>query len=157
MSTTKTAPHADVAAVSSLKQIGHFALHFAEMCAPMCIGFAVGDVLYFWLASLAGYSEPFSELPYLSVLVVTVSMTAPMTAWMLHRGMPRRPIAEMSAAMPIVAIVIVGLSWLGALPKDDLALLEHGLMMPAMLIPMLLRLDLYSGHTMHARHAADQH
>lgn len=145
MSATKTAPRAHAAAVASLKHVGRFALHFAEMCVPMCIGFAVGDVLFFWLASLAGYSKPFSELPYLSVLVVTVSMTAPMTAWMLYRGMPQRAIAEMSAAMPIVAIVLVCLSWLGVLPKDGLALLEHALMMPAMLIPMLLRLDYYSG------------
>jgi hypothetical protein len=145
MSATKTTPRAHGAAIGPLKQVGHFALHFAEMCAPMCIGFAVGDLLYFWLASLAGYSEPFSELPYLSVLVVTVSMTAPMTAWMLYRGMPHRSITEMSAGMPIVAIVLVGLSVLGALPKDGLALLEHALMMPAMLIPMLLRLDIYSG------------
>ena len=145
MSATKTAPRDRGAAIGSLKRFGHFALHFAEMCAPMCIGFAVGDLLYFWLASLAGYSEPFSELPYLSVVVVTVSMTAPMTAWMLYRGMPHRAIAEMSAAMPIVAIVLVGLSLLGALPKDGLAFLEHGLMMPAMLIPMLLRLGIYSG------------
>jgi len=97
--------------------------------------------------------------PDLSVLIVTASMTAPMTAWMLYRGMPRRAIAEMSAVMPIVAIVLVGLSWLGVLPKDELALLEHGLMMPAMLIPMLLRLDLYTGrvgNTMHVRHAAGQ-
>jgi hypothetical protein len=38
--------------------------------------------------------------------------------------------------------------------------LEHGLMMPAMLIAMLLRLDLHSGragHKMHTRHAASQH
>ena len=159
MSATKTAPRVRAPALSWLQEIGHFALHFAEMCVPMCIGFAVGDVLYFWLAGLAGYAEPFSELPYLSVLIVTVSMTAPMTAWMLYRGMPRRAIAEMSAVMPIVAIVLVGLSWLGVLPKGDLALLEHGLMMPAMLIPMLMRLDLYTGragHTMHVRDAAGQ-
>jgi hypothetical protein len=160
MSATKTAvPRAYEAGVGPLKQIGHFVLHFAEMCAPMCIGFAVGDLLYFWLASLAGYSEPFSELPYLSVLVVTISMTAPMTAWMIYRGMPHRAITEMSAAMPIVAIVLLGLGSFGALPKDDLALLEHGLMMPAMLIPMLIRLDLYTGragHAMHTRHEAGQ-
>jgi hypothetical protein len=157
MGATKNAsPRLHAAAVSLPKQIGHFALHFAEMCAPMCIGFAVGDLLYFWLAGLAGYSEPFSELPYLSVVVVTVSMTAPMTAWMLYRGMPHRAISEMSAAMPVVAIVLLGLGWLGALAKEDLALLEHGLMMPAMLIPMFLRLDLYTGragHSSHSRHA----
>jgi hypothetical protein len=144
------------ALLSLPKRVGHFVFHFFEMCAPMCIGFAVGDVLYFGLAGLAGYSEPFSELPYLSVLVVTVSMTAPMAAWMLFRGMPHRAIAEMSAAMPIVALVLVGLGAAGALATEDLALLEHGLMMPAMLVAMVLRLDLYTGrvgHTSHARHA----
>jgi hypothetical protein len=64
---------------------------------------------------------------------------------MLFRRMPRRPIAEMSAAMPILAILLLALGWLGALPMSDLALLEHGLMMPAMLIPMFVRLDLYTG------------
>jgi len=51
-------------------------LHDVEMCAAMCIGFAVGDALYFWVASLAGYSKPFSELPVLSLALVTIFMTA---------------------------------------------------------------------------------
>jgi hypothetical protein len=50
----------------------------------------------------------------------------------------------MSAAMPVVAIVLPRPRLVGALAKEDLALLEHGLMMPAMLIPMFLRLDLYT-------------
>jgi hypothetical protein len=101
--------------------------------------------VYFWLAGVAGYGEPFTELPVLSVLVVTLTMTA----WMLHRGMPRSAVAEMSAAMPILAVVLLGLGWLGILALGDLALLEHGLMMPVMLVPMLVRLDLYTGHTGH--------
>ena len=64
------------------------------MCAPMCIGFAVGDLVYFWAAEQQGYSEPFTQLPELSVLVVTLTMTAPMTAWLFFRGMPRRATAE---------------------------------------------------------------
>jgi hypothetical protein len=28
----------------------HFVLHDAEMCAPTCIGFALGDLVYFWFA-----------------------------------------------------------------------------------------------------------
>jgi hypothetical protein len=131
------------------RQIGHFALHYFEMCLPMCIGFAVGDLVYFWAAGLFGYSEPFTQLPELSVLVVTFAMTAPMAAWMLSRGMPRRPTAEMSAAMPILAIVLLAFGWLAIVPKGDLALLEHGLMMPVMLIPMFFRLDLYSGRAGH--------
>ena len=60
-------------------QLGRFLLHYFEMCIPMCIGFAVGDLVYFWTAGLFGYSEPFTELPTLSVLVVTFSMTVPMS------------------------------------------------------------------------------
>jgi hypothetical protein len=131
-------------------QVGRFVLHYFEMCIPMCIGFAVGDLVYFWVAGLFGYSEPFTELPVLSVLVVTFAMTAPMTAWMLYRGMPRRAIWEMSATMPILAIVLLMLSWLGAVPLGDLGVLEHGLMMPVMLVPMALRSGLYAGHMHHA-------
>jgi hypothetical protein len=125
-------------------RIRHFVGHFLEMCAPMCVGFAVGDVVYFWLAGAAGYTEPFSELPELSVLVVTVSMTAPMAAWMRFRRMPIRAVTEMSVVMPFLALVLLVLGWGAFVPMGELALLEHGLMMPAMLVPMLFRLDLYT-------------
>jgi hypothetical protein len=131
-------------------RFGRFVLHFFEMCAPMCIGFAIGDLIYFWGASKFGYSKPFSELPALSVVIVTFTMTAPMVAWMAYRRMPRRPIAEMAAVMPVLAAALLVLGWLSLLPMSDLALLEHGLMMPAMLVPMLFRLDLYTtGHGEH--------
>jgi hypothetical protein len=130
-------------------QAGRFVLHYLEMCIPMCIGFAVGDLVYFWAAGLFGYSDPFAELPVLSVFVVTAAMTAPMTAWMRYRRMPSRAIWEMSATMPILALALLILGWLGAVPMGDLALLEHGLMMPVMLVPMLLRPGLYAGSTHH--------
>jgi hypothetical protein len=90
------------ASPSVQSRIGHFLLHlhYGEMCLPMCIGFALGDAPYLRAAGSFGYSDPFAQLPELSVLVVTVAMTAPMTAWMLYCGMPRRATAEMSAAMP---------------------------------------------------------
>ena len=94
-----------------------FLRHYLEMCAPMCIGFAVGDLVYFWAAEQQGYSDPFRELPALSVLVVTFTMTVPMTAWMLFRGMPRRATAEMSAVMPVLAIALLALGWLAIVPK----------------------------------------
>jgi hypothetical protein len=118
----------------------------------MCIGFAVGDLVYFWAAGQFGYSEPFRELPELSVAVVTFTMTAPMVAWMLFRGMPRRETTEMAAVMPILAAGLLALGWLAVVQKRDLALLEHGLMMPAMLVPMIFRLDFYTGRTGHSRH-----
>lgn len=132
------------------KQVGHLALHYFEMCLPMCVGFAVGDLLYFAIARQFGYSEPFRDLPELSVLIVAFAMTAPMTAWMLFRGMPRRATAEMSAVMPVIAVGLLVLGWLAIVPKSDLAALEHALMMPAMLIPMFLRLNVYTGRHKHA-------
>ena len=131
-------------------RFGRFVLHFFEMCAPMCVGFAIGDLIYFWAASEFGYSHPFRELPELSVVIVTFTMTAPMVAWMAYRGMARRPIAEMAGVMPVLGAVLLLLGWLSLVPMGDLALLEHGLMMPAMLVPMLFRLDLYT--TKHSEH-----
>ena len=81
------------------------------------------------------------------MLVVTLAMTVPMATWMLVRGMPHRATAEMSASMPVLAIVLLALGWLTIVPMGDLALLEHELMMPAMLIPMLFRLDLYTARS----------
>jgi Zn-dependent protease len=115
------------------------------MCLPMCIGFAVGDALYFAIARGYGYSEPFRQLPELSVVVVTFTMTAPMVAWMLYRGMDRRATFEMALVMPILAVALLVGGWAGVLARGRLALLEHGLMMPAMLVPMLIHLDLHTG------------
>jgi hypothetical protein len=125
------------------------------MCIPMCVGFAVGDVIYFWVAGRFGYSKPFKELPELSVLVVTVTMTIPMTLWMRYRRMPRRPLWEMTATMPAIAVGLVALGWAGALPRADLALTEHGVMMPAMLVPMFWRLGFYTGRS-HNQPEADR-
>ena len=132
-----------------LGQVERFVLHYFEMCIPMCLGFAVGDVIYLSVAGLFGYSEPFAELPILSVAVVTLAMTAPMTGWMLYRRMPRRAISEMSLVMPIVALVLLFLGAVGIVAPDQLALLEHGLMMPAMLVPMALRPRVYSSRLHH--------
>jgi hypothetical protein len=130
--------------------LGHFVLHFFEMCMPMCIGWAVGDIVYVALAGQLGSSDPFADWPVLSLMVVTVNMTAPMVAWMRFRGMARRPTAEMAAAMLILALLILLAGWAGIVAMDTLPWLAHGLMMPAMLVPMLLRLDLYTGHALGA-------
>jgi hypothetical protein len=130
-------------------RIGRFTLHFMEMCIPMCVGFVVGDLAYFAIAGAAGYSSPFSELPELSLLVVTAAMTVPMIAWMRVRGMDPRATVEMSAPMVVVAAALFGFGWAGVVEKSQLALLEHALMMPAMLIPMLLRVRFYSSPMAH--------
>lgn len=110
----------------------------------MCLGFMVGDALLFALAGAFGYAKPFGELPELSLLVVTLSMTAPMVAWMRYRGMPRRETLEMGASMVALAAALLLAGVAGLIARPDMPLLEHGLMMPVMLGPMLLRLDVYT-------------
>jgi hypothetical protein len=130
---------------STGNQAARFGLHFLEMCIPMCLGFMVGDAIYFLIADAAGYSKPFTELPVLSVVVVTFNITAPMVWWMRFRGMARRMVAEMAGSMIVLAAGLLVAGLVGLVPKGDMALAVHGLMMPAMLIPMLLHLDLYTG------------
>jgi hypothetical protein len=57
------------------------------------------------------------DLPELSVLVVTFTMTAPMVAWMVYRGMPRRPVAETAAVMPVLGAALLVVGWLSVLPR----------------------------------------
>ncbi len=147
-----------------LGKVARFALHGLEMCAAMCIGLAALDPLYGWLAAQAGVPNPYLRLPELSVAVVAFNMTLPMVLWMRFRGMDWRLNAEMAAAMVVEAAVILAAYWLGLLPNlpagnvSSLWQAQHALMMPAMLVPMLLRLDHYTGgmahHHGHEGHAA---
>jgi hypothetical protein len=64
---------------------------------------------------------------------------------------PRRENAEMAVVMPALAITLLALGWAALVARRDLALLEHGLMMPAMLVPMLFRLSGHAGHDGHGK------
>ncbi len=137
-----------------------FIRHLFEMCVAMCVGIAVLGVAYGWIAGLFGVANPYMRYPELSALVLAFNMTAPMVGWMRFRGMAWSPIAEMSGVMIVEAIVILGLYWTGVVPNlavgnvSTLWQWQHGLMMPAMLVPMLLRLDFYSAGMHHQAHPA---
>jgi Zn-dependent protease len=150
MLTIPTRGRAAIPATSRARQAGHFLVHYFEMCLPMCIGFGLGDLAYFAIAGGFGYSEPFRQLPELSVVVVTFTMTAPMAAWMLYRGMDRRATFEMALVMPVLAVALLLGGWTGVFARSQLPLLEHGLMMPAMLVPMLIHVGRYTGRSAHA-------
>jgi hypothetical protein len=139
---------------SPVKPVLRFARHFFEMCIAMCAGFAIGDAIYFLIAGALGYDKPFSDLPVLSLLVVTFNMTLPMVLWMRYRGMESQPIIEMSLSLIVPAAVILLLGVAGAIDMGKMALGEHAVMMPAMLVAMLPRLDLYTGRSMRRSAAA---
>jgi hypothetical protein len=143
--------HAHHGPGSRAARLGHFVRHYFEMCLAMCVGFALLNPLFYGVARLIGISDPLGQIPELSALVVAFNMSVPMAAWMRHRGMEWGPISEMSGAMFVEAIVLIGVAWLGVFPRSAVVLWQHGLMMPAMLIPMLYRRNLYTaGHQAHA-------
>ena len=139
------APH-----VSPARQVWNFARHYLEMCIVMCVaGVPLTLVTLSGLSSLTGVDMR-DQYPQLSLLVTAFTITLPMTAWMLFRGMPRRPTFEMAGASFGVAIVLIIAGWLGIEEAVQLKLGEFcGLTCAAMFAVMLLRLDLYTGRTGH--------
>ncbi len=139
---------------SCLSQIGHFVWHFVQMCLACCIGGFTLCFLFFGGAALIGYPNLIQQYPELSTLVIAILVAVPMAAWMRFRGMEWRPTLEMAAAPIVLGVLLIGLAWLGIVPKSSLIEWLARLACPVMLIPMLLRLDLYTGRKGHLAHAS---
>jgi hypothetical protein len=133
------------------RQTWNFVRHYLEMCAAMCIGGSVLRALVLSGASWAGHDRR-DEYPEISLLVIAALYVAPMTVWMRFRRMGWRPNLEMSGAAIGLAVAVIGLTWLGAVPESSLATWQAIFCGPAcivMFVVMLFRLDLYSGRTGH--------
>jgi hypothetical protein len=126
-----------------------FIRHFLEMCVAMCVGGGLMNALIFVAGpALMGYSDLREGTPALALVVIALIYLAPMAAWMRFRGMPWRPILEMSGAVIALAVVFIGLAAFDAMSESDLRSSALGFCGPAcvvMLPVMLLRLDLYTG------------
>ena len=134
---------------------GYFIWHLLEMCLAMCIGGIPLIILFFVGAAKIGYPDLFQQSPELSVLVVGFILSLPMTAWMRFRGHEWRPTLEMASTTIILAILLVGLGWLGILARDSLFEWLTRFACPIMIIPMLFRLEMYTGnHSSHSSHQA---
>src|SRR3954447_14475595 len=79
------------------------ARHFGEMVAVMLAGMAVLGLPAG--AALGAMGDP----PALWLVAMATSMTAPMVAWMRHRGHGARATAEMAASMVIPTVAALGL------------------------------------------------
>jgi hypothetical protein len=114
----------------------HFVRHYVEMVAAMFLGMGVAaGALAVFGVSTGDLQE---DAPVVLLLGMGASMTVPMLAWMHYRGHTRQPLVDMSAAMLIpTAGVIAALAF-----TDDvgaLLMIEHVVMLPAMLVAMLAR------------------
>jgi len=133
-----------------LRPVGRFAAHLLEMCMVMCAG-AIGlSLLFFGGAALLGYTSLPDRAPVLSALVVAVSLSLPMAAWMRFRGMPWRPTLEMSGATMFVGLTLIVGYWLDLVATSSLIEVQTSLACPVMLAVMLARFRLYSGSHGHA-------
>ena len=118
----------------------NFARHYVEMVVVMVGGMVVLGAPAGWLMGAFGTS--WSQLsPAMMVLVMAVTMTAPMVAWMRFRGHAWRPTAEMAASMVLPAFAAMALAWTVVTAVGTLMVVEHA----AMLVAMLVRRDEYMG------------
>ncbi|HSJ52804.1 MAG TPA: hypothetical protein VLC52_03570 [Anaerolineae bacterium] len=131
---------------------GTFLLHYVEMILVMCIAGGGLNMLVFLAAARTGYPDLIERFPGLSILMIGILLAIPMTAWMRRRGHGWRPTVEMASTSVILAMLLVAAAALGWLPQTGMLVWMKRLACPIMLIPMVLRLDLYTGH-----HHADQH
>ena len=120
-----------------------FALHFGEMLLAMVAGMVVlGGVV---AAGLAVAGTSLSAGPaWVSAAVMGFSMTVPMVWWMDRRGHDVRMNAEMAGSMIVPTILAIALSLAGAIAEDSVLLIQHVVMVPAMLGVMLWRYEHYA-------------
>ena len=136
-------------------RLGYFIWHLLEMCLTMCLGGIALNVLFFLSAAKIGYPNLLERFPEFSLLAIGINLAVPMAAWMRFRGHEWRPTLEMASTSVILSILLIGAAWLGIITESSRLEWLTRLACPVMLIPMLFRLDVYTGHH-HAGHAAHQ-
>jgi hypothetical protein len=120
-----------------------FLLHLGEMLLAMALGMVVLGGAMEGVLRLAGSS--LTDAPAaVQAAVMAIDMTIPMAWWMRHRGHPRRHNVEMSASMIVPSAFAIVIHWIGLISSDTVMVLQHELMIPAMVAVMLWRYDHYS-------------
>jgi hypothetical protein len=136
-----------------------FVRHYVEMVVAMFLGMLVLGEPAMLALGAAGVSsaELTADAPALMLLGMGVTMTVPMVSWIRYRGHGWAPSTEMAASMLIPTAGAIGVLWIGLVEDiGTLLVIEHVVMLPAMLVAMLLRRDEYSGHTHHHGPAEQQ-
>ena len=120
-----------------------WSLHLAEMMIAMFAGMAVLGFGLEGVLSLLG--STLSDAPAaVMASVMAFNMTAPMAWWMHYRGHGSRHNIEMSASMIVPTALVIALHWLGAVGPDSVVLVQHVVMIPAMVGLMLARFEHYA-------------
>jgi len=115
-----------------------FVRHYLEMIAAMLVGMAVLGQL----SMLLGHGVAVE----VHALLMATYMTTGMAAWMAYRRHGWPAIAEMAIAMFASLVVLFPPLWAGLLTADMLFVAGHVLMLPAMALAMLHRLEYPAPH-----------
>jgi hypothetical protein len=117
----------------------------AAMLLGMCVlGMAFRGIHLAVFGS--GFDKAWHDHTELAVFAMTFNMTLPMVLWMRHRGHSWERGGEMAAAMFVLALALLALFWLGTISAHVVLPMEMALMIPAMILMMLYRVDEYTGH-----------
>ena len=120
-------------------------MHFAEMLVVMFAGMGVFSGLAAVGFHLAGTSLTDQPGP-VRVMLMGVNMAIPMALWMSFRGHPAARNLEMAGSMLAPSAAAALLVWWGALGAMGGMVVQHVVMVPAMLGVMLWRYDEYAHH-----------
>lgn len=100
-----------------------------------------------------GYPNLRDEAPQLAVLATAVIYALPMAAWMLFRGMDRRPTLEMSLTTIAVGGILIAAAALATISDAELTGWASarfcGPACVAMITVMLAQRDVYTGRSGH--------
>jgi len=137
---------------TSLSRLGHFVLHYLEMCVAMCVGGIALNVVFFGALALLGVTYSEEQLPTFALLAIGANLAIAMAAWMRFRKHEWRPTLEMASTSIILAVAVIAAAAIGLIDEGDRLNALTSLACPVMLVPMALRWDLYaSPHGTHAR------
>jgi hypothetical protein len=137
-----------------LRKVGHFLLHYLQMCMACCIGGVTLGIAFFGGAALIGYPDLIVQAPFFSTLMLAIFLTLPMVAWMRFRHHEWPPSLEMGGATMGLGTLLIAGGLFGIIPVSNMFEWVASLACPVMLIPMLLRLNLYTGGMDHHARAS---
>ena len=125
----------------------HFARHLLEMVVAMGAGMVALGAALGALGEPPGYDQPLVEYGLMGL-----SMSAPMVAWMRHRGHAWSDGLEMTAAMllPLLALAPLAAPGVAGLDGHARMMLAHVAMLAGMVALMVYRRDHYT-HGSHRR------
>ena len=120
-----------------------WSFHLAEMMIAMIAGMVVLGGALEGVLSMSGASLDDASANVMAG-IMAFNMTAPMVWWMHYRGHGARHNVEMAGSMIVPTAIVIGLHLLGLVAADSVLLIQHVVMIPAMVGVMLARFEHYA-------------